>query len=138
MQRESADWILTNRLDLDRLGVMGHSLGGATAVQVCLEDPRFKAAINLDGFQFGDIRRRSLNRPVLMIESESFAGANDFLAGQHAGGLQKITIAGSTHMDFTDENFTMPMLRFFGMTGPIEPASMGRILNEGIIAFFEE
>jgi pimeloyl-ACP methyl ester carboxylesterase len=37
------------RLDLDRVGVVGHSIGGIAAGTACIEDARFKAAINLDG-----------------------------------------------------------------------------------------
>jgi predicted dienelactone hydrolase len=35
--------LLTHRLDLTRVGVFGHSFGGATALQVCHDDFRCKA-----------------------------------------------------------------------------------------------
>lgn len=37
------------RLDLERVGVFGHSLGGATALEFCRVDARCKAGINIDG-----------------------------------------------------------------------------------------
>jgi len=47
------DLLLANRLDLERVGVLGHSLGGITAAQSCHSDERFKACLNLDGIQAG-------------------------------------------------------------------------------------
>src|SRR5260370_88312 len=39
----------TGRLDMQRLGMFGHSFGGATAVQFCHDDSRSKTGIELDG-----------------------------------------------------------------------------------------
>jgi predicted dienelactone hydrolase len=45
---------LAARIDMARLGVFGHSMGGVTAGQFCLQDPRCRAALNLDGIpQYG-------------------------------------------------------------------------------------
>ena len=41
---------LTGRLDLRRVAVAGHSLGGAAAVQAAALDDRFRSAIDIDGF----------------------------------------------------------------------------------------
>jgi dienelactone hydrolase len=38
-----------DRLDLDRVGVIGHSIGGVAAPEACMRDARFKAAVNMDG-----------------------------------------------------------------------------------------
>jgi hypothetical protein len=44
---------LEGRLDLDRIGVMGHSNGGIAAVEACRQDARFRACLNLVGQQAG-------------------------------------------------------------------------------------
>src|SRR5262249_9059473 len=45
---------LAARVDLSRLGVFGHSMGGVTAAQFCVEDRRCRAGLNLDGIpQYG-------------------------------------------------------------------------------------
>ncbi len=49
----------SGRMDLERLGVFGVSFGGAAAVQACLDDPRSKAGVNIDGPQFGDLIDRA-------------------------------------------------------------------------------
>ena len=44
---------LAGHLDLQHVGIVGHSIGGATAVQTMASDPRFKVGVNLDGKLFG-------------------------------------------------------------------------------------
>ena len=39
---------LDGRMDLDNIGVLGYSLGGASAAQLCLRDPRCKACVSMD------------------------------------------------------------------------------------------
>lgn len=41
--------IFAGRLDLDHVGAMGHSVGGAVAYNLAINDSRVKAAVNLDG-----------------------------------------------------------------------------------------
>jgi pimeloyl-ACP methyl ester carboxylesterase len=40
--------VLAGRLDLDHIGVIGFSMGGSTAAQLCLRDPRCKAGVGMD------------------------------------------------------------------------------------------
>lgn len=44
-----------NRLDLQNLGVLGHSFGGQAATIACASDARFKACANLDGMAQGNV-----------------------------------------------------------------------------------
>ncbi len=59
----------SQRLDLARLGVFGHSFGGATAAQVCQMDARCKAGIDLDGSLFGNVVQTGLKKPFMVIQS---------------------------------------------------------------------
>lgn len=43
-----SSWPLYNKLDLDHIGICGHSAGGTLAMRMCLEDGRFKAGVALD------------------------------------------------------------------------------------------
>jgi predicted dienelactone hydrolase len=66
---------LGGRLDLDKIGAFGWSLGGATAAQLCLRDPRCKAGANFDGTYFEtDMMTQTLGVPWLFFcEDETAA-----------------------------------------------------------------
>lgn len=67
------DPLLRGRLDLTRLGSLGHSFDGATALEVCRIDMRCRAAVNLDGGHYGDIVTIPAVRPLmLMTSAESY------------------------------------------------------------------
>jgi len=59
----------SQRLDLARLGVFGHSFGGATAAQVC-QMGAHKAGIDIDGDLFGSVVQTGLEKPFLVIQHD--------------------------------------------------------------------
>ena len=62
----SDDW-LAGRLDLNRLCAIGHSFGGVAALQWCRDDPRCRAAVNLDGAVWSEVGTAGLDRPALQV-----------------------------------------------------------------------
>jgi dienelactone hydrolase len=58
------------RLDLDRIGVAGHSFGGATAAQYCHEDTRCQAGIDIDGAPYGSVISEGVAQPFLFLLSD--------------------------------------------------------------------
>ena len=58
-----------HRLNLDSVGAMGFSLGGASAEQALADDPRFDAGVNMDGTHFGTVRDTGVPVPSLNILS---------------------------------------------------------------------
>ncbi|KAH7401430.1 Alpha/Beta hydrolase protein [Pyrenochaeta sp. MPI-SDFR-AT-0127] len=54
----------------DRVAMLGHSLGGASAVLAAGQDPRIRAAINWDGPFFGSLPPSGLSQPVLYVTTE--------------------------------------------------------------------
>ena len=59
---------LAGRLDLDKIGAFGWSLGGSTAAQLCLRDPRCKAGAGFDGDFFEtNLLTRTLGVPYLFF-----------------------------------------------------------------------
>ncbi|MER6952149.1 hypothetical protein ABT294_49885 [Nonomuraea sp. NPDC000554] len=55
-------------VDPARTAYLGHSLGGAAALEACRLDPRCAGAADLDGAPFG---AREPNRPIMIIGSEN-------------------------------------------------------------------
>jgi predicted dienelactone hydrolase len=105
--RHHASSPLSGHLDLARTAIVGHSVGGAAAVQAMAEDPRLKAGVNLDGKLFGTEPDARLHRPFLWIESAD-AKTDEYVHGrdrlmEHLGTQGTLRrLAGSTHMSFSD------------------------------------
>lgn len=71
MNQDANASFFKNRLNLERIGVIGHSVGGAAAYNLALDDPRIKAAINLDGVVYRTPEARaSTVAPFLMLASD--------------------------------------------------------------------
>ncbi|MCA1597165.1 MAG: hypothetical protein LC772_12190, partial [Chloroflexi bacterium] len=58
------------KLDMTRVGVFGHSLGGATALQLCHDDSRCKVGIDVDGAPLGSVIREGIHQPFLFLLSD--------------------------------------------------------------------
>jgi predicted dienelactone hydrolase len=113
------------KLDLSRLGVAGHSMGGVMAGQFCVEDRRCKAALNFDGIpQYGTMIDSTFPAPFLMVYSARAGrvGASDAVYGRAASKYYRVDVADTLHVDFTEMNFWGGPLRQRGAFGPIDPA----------------
>ena len=64
----------TARLDMARVGVFGHSFGGAQAAQFCSQDSRCKAGIDVDGSLHGIVIQAGIRKPFMFLLS----GQGDF------------------------------------------------------------
>ena len=136
---------LAGHLDLQHVGIVGHSIGGATAVQVMASDPRFRVGVDLDGKLFGTEPNARLNRPFLWIQSDGSQtteytnGRDRFLARQRDGGTL-LTIRKSVHLSFTDDPSYLTSLgrSLIGATagvGSISLADMTSMTGDTISAF---
>jgi dienelactone hydrolase len=66
------DSAIKGRLNLDKIGAIGHSVGGAVAYNLANNDSRVKAAINLDGRVYISPKKDAKNMsPFLMLASDS-------------------------------------------------------------------
>ena len=62
---------LHGRVDLARLGAVGHSLGGTTSMVLAARDSGVRAAGNIDGDPMGDVTSVRPRQPLLLISSET-------------------------------------------------------------------
>lgn len=110
-------------MDLNNIGMCGHSMGGIITTRLCALEPMIKAGVNLDGPLFGRQLFPSFQKPFMFILAETFQSTfgNDQQAfqvmnitqedfsdaipslckeiGQHALAL---SIAGTAHNTFSD------------------------------------
>ena len=102
------------RLDLERVGVFGHSLGGAEALQFCHDDSRCKAGIDLDGAPLGSVIADGVTQPFLFLlgdhQSEPDAETRPVQANirsiyDRLPGDRRwlLTIRGASHYQFSDD-----------------------------------
>ena len=82
---------LAGHLDLQHVGIVGHSIGGATAVQVMAGDPRFKVGVNLDGKLFGTEPDARLDRPFLWMQSGEHEDRRSTRTGATGSSLASIS-----------------------------------------------
>ncbi len=146
----------TNRVALDRVGVFGMSLGGAVAGRFCEQDARCKAGLNMDGLHYGPTGTSlRIAQPFMFIYADRRAAASEFLPGvdtnratpwrmndfayRRTGDLAYVmTIAGANHLNFSDFAFASNHLRWSGVLGEIEPDTLRKLLNDAVLAFFNQ
>ena len=122
------------RLDMTRVGVFGHSFGGATAAQFCHDDSRCKVAIDVDGQPFGSVIQAGLHQPFMFLLSdhsrESDAETRQIMANIQSiydrlppDARLRVAIRGANHFLFSDDgallksHIVMRALRAFGVVG---------------------
>lgn len=105
----------TRRLDMTRVGVFGHSFGGATAAQFCSQDSRCKAGIDIDGSLHGGVIQTGIHKPFMFLGSERGDFSSDAEVRQILADIQsvydrlpadrrlRISIRGANHFTFTDD-----------------------------------
>jgi pimeloyl-ACP methyl ester carboxylesterase len=136
LDRDDPRGRFTGRLDLSRTAAIGHSLGGAIALQVAWLDPRIKAAIDLDGWVFNTAHGGWPQRPVLVVMSDDGAtfvpdldsadpdrryrsvldleDSQRISAGFAKFGGVEATIGNSRHEDFSDSPYISRRAAFWG------------------------
>jgi pimeloyl-ACP methyl ester carboxylesterase len=128
-------------LDTTRLGVFGHSMGGVMAGQLCLDDRRCKAGLNLDGIpQSGTVIDGTMQKPFMMVYSArpGRLGANDPIYRTAARPYHRADVKDTRHLDFTDMVFWGGPLRERPVLGTIAPARITEITRVVVRRFFDQ
>ena len=101
-------WRLSHLIDKDSIGMAGHSIGGASAAEAMLADPRILAGANMDGTFFPAVPATGIgHRPFLMMAhpDDPALGPDPTWTQTWAdldGYKRWLTLAGANHASFTD------------------------------------
>ncbi|MEU4442898.1 alpha/beta hydrolase [Actinosynnema sp. NPDC050801] len=153
---------LARALDLRRIGVYGHGLGGTIAAEAMYEDrDRIDAAINLEGFldyhpeqpgQDGEllpVARYGVDRPLLLLGTEGFQNDRYRRAWSAAlahGCVRHHVIADANHWALTDFAAMAPQLHAAGlmddaglaaMVGALDQTASVRTVRRHVVGFFD-
>ncbi len=131
---------LAGKLDLNKVGLAGHSLGGAVSAQACANDARCKAAADVDGTLYGDPAQFGIGPPLLLVSSEPGQGQpveDPSYAASLKHGAQGVEIRGAYHFNFQDVAVTFqPFLHLLGYVGPIDGTQGLQATRDLLAAFF--
>ena len=151
--RKQKSW-LKKRIDPKRIGIFGHSLGGATAARVGLVDRRFRASADVDGSLYGDWALTAKSRkPFLLFTSEDGLGSvlpqdkSCRYFGHAANPKLGWQLAGAKHLSFSDFQVLAPQIAerkpdwpYAGLypiiVGNLDPAASVRSQRTAIARFF--
>jgi predicted dienelactone hydrolase len=146
-----------HRLDLGRVGAIGHSLGGSVAVEAAARDPRIHAVFDMSGPLFGQARKNGLKAPLFFLtEHVPLPSAGELARlnpDDRAGSEVNITymreissmlsrdggyyaeLPTENHSIFTDRGLYSPFVRFAG-EDPAVTRRMHEVITRYAVAFF--
>jgi dienelactone hydrolase len=141
------------RLDLKRVGVFGHSLGGATTLEFCHDDGRCKAGIDVDGAPLGNVIAEGVTQPFMFLLSDHSreretetgpikANIRSIYDRQPGDRRLEIVIRGASHYMFSDDGamlkspVLMRVLRTFGLVR-IDGGRQIAVAAHYIVMFFD-
>ncbi len=142
-------------IDTQRIGLMGHSLGGAASAEVAKERDDIAAVVNLDGdflgeYTFDDGKEAYLQetypKPILCFWSDllnqGIHGMGGFPFLNQAKAYYEVHIKGTNHMSYTDLPYLSPLLNnvLLDMSGlkkaEVDQNYCTETMNELILQFF--
>ena len=157
LNRADSNRILTGRLDLQRVGTFGVSLGGIVVGEACRTEPRLRACLVMDAPMPTAVVEAGLQQPSMWITRDA-AGMR--FERQRAGGWTEaqieahqttmravyerlpgagyfVQVAGTFHLNFTDIPIWTPLASRLGFSGPINAQRAHDIVNAYSLAFFD-
>ncbi|MCL8014127.1 alpha/beta hydrolase [Streptomyces sp. AS02] len=132
-------WRYARVIDTERIGMGGHSIGGASTAATMTADARVRAGVNMDGTFQVPVPDTGLDgRPFLMLGQRARTDDRDWNeAWAHLDGWKRwLSFAGAGHSSFTD----VPLLaELAGIPDPATlPYERSQVLTRAYVtAFFD-
>ena len=142
----------TGRIDLGAVGLAGHSFGGATAAQLCHDDGRCRAGIDLDGRLFGSVVREGIGQPFLFLLSDhgvTWTSPDCRICAEIRSAAKRapadkliVTLLGAHHFSFGDQALTQSrilrsVLVALGGQGRLDPRTGLATATRYVREFFD-
>jgi predicted dienelactone hydrolase len=128
---------LVDAIDADRIGLLGMSFGGAAVTELCKDDARCRAGMNIDGGStFGQRQRRPLRVPFLALVQDGSTSLR-YLLDASRSDYYEVEVSGATHLDFTDDTVVLPILKALNVTGDIAGERVIEVTNAVALRFFD-
>jgi predicted dienelactone hydrolase len=136
-------------LDLARVGIYGHSTGAGAAIQFCGTDSRCVAGLTEDAFMTPVSQAlidNGVSQPFFFLFSQAWTddigSKNNLLFDSFYSHLPApapvVTILGTRHYDFSDLPLLSPLTPQLGLKGPINGKLVVRIINDYLLAYFDQ
>jgi predicted dienelactone hydrolase len=144
--------ILTGRLDLRHVGILGISLGGIVAGEACHVDPRIRACLVMDAFMPPDVVRAGLPQPTLWLSRDARTMQLEGWQQQDIDETQStmravydklpsdgylVLVPGMFHADFSDGPLLSPLTARLGISGSLRVDRAHEIVDAYSVAFFD-
>lgn len=131
---------LAGSMNLEKVGVFGHSNGGGSAGIVPLMDQRVKAAVNIDGISWGNVIDTTYQIPFLYVSADWPAEHEDINShvyiNKSTDYFYETKLVQSGHPNFMDIPFMIPVPAVAG-TGSIDPYVGIEIVTRLVTTFFD-
>lgn len=132
-------------VDLNKVGIYGHSTGGGAAIKTCLIDERCHAVLGLDAWVEPLTQRdlqETIDVPALYMRSDGWRGTpNDALLQGIAARGSSISyvlgVEGAGHNDYVATPFLSPVAARLGLKGPISSGRVVTIIDNYLLGFFD-
>ncbi|PTL84493.1 alpha/beta fold hydrolase [Vitiosangium sp. GDMCC 1.1324] len=146
LDAEDAQGRFTGRLDLERVGVFGHSIGGAAATLVCQQDSSVRACSNLDG-TFQGSWEKGITQPFLLVHTQSNKdGTHRSFIKDRRGPVYEASVSQAGHLTFSDMPLLQELMSTYDPkvtadaldTGTLAPERAAALTRAWVLAFADE
>ena len=145
MNEPTSESFVSGKLDLEHIGLIGHSTGGGGDVAVAINDERIDAVIGLDAWveSIDSLEiEKGLTMPSLFLRSETWEdgenNANLLALVENSTDAILYQIDGTTHSDFSMAYMFSPLMRTIGYTGSLDTDYLVNMQKEIVNNFFDQ